>query len=377
MPVDNTQLTQEEIDFLAQATLSRRIANRGEVTALDHVESGTFKYALQRAKKFGNPVQGGYRFYVAGNRGQKIQWWQGADILTFANKQTLTDMVFDVGKGHYGWELIYDTIERNGIRIDYNSKGIRSGDSGSRPMLETVQNIIEQTMEQVEYDWMNDLRKRFMYTNTDQAKCFTGRWGLIDPTTNSTGTIGKRSRTNRLFQHQLVTAVTVDNIMRQFFILTRNANRRAGGTKIDYISCGDSAYNLLVDLFTASAGAGGGMTGSVAGKFDYRAAQDYAMKKGEKYNISLPQDCFAYQDTLIVNDPVYSLLKDDYPSFAVDPAKIIDFWNFSHFGVCSVVDEMNVPHAMPYNQRLARTSKHGEWTVWCDLPSSQGTMVLT
>ena len=376
MPVDNTSLTQEEIDYLAQATISRRIAKRGEVTALDRVESGTLSYALGRAKSFGPPVQGGFRFYVKGNRGQKIQWWQGADILTFANKQTLSDMVFDVGKGHYGYELIYDTIERNGIRVDYN-KGIREGGS-DKAVLEKVINIIEQTMDDVEYDWMNDLRKRFLYTNSDQPLAFTGRWGLIDPTTNSTGTIGKRSRTNRLFQHQLVTGINADSVMRQFYILTRNANRRAGGTKIDYISCGDTAYNLLVDLFcnTGSNTAAAGMTGAIAGKLDYARAQDYAMKKGEKYNVSLPQDCFAYQDTLIVNDPVYSLLKDDYPSYAVDPAKIIDFWNFSHFGILPVVEDMTVPHNMPYNQRLMRTSKHGEWTVWCDLPSSQGSMVL-
>lgn len=374
MPVDNTGLSVEEIDFLAEATLSRRIANRGSVTALDRIESGTLKYALARAKNFGNPVQGGFRFYVAGNRGQKIQWWQGADILTFANKNTLSDMVFDVGKGHYGYEVIYDTIERNGIRVDYARKGLREG-GGSRPQMETVVNIIEQTMDQVEYDWMVDLQKRFLYTNSDQARCFTGRWGLIDPSTNSTGLIGKRSRTNRLFQHQLITGVTVDNIARSIYILTRNANRRAGGTKIDYISCGDSAYNLLVDLFCSSAGAGG-MTGSVAGKIDYARAQEYAMKKGEKYNVSLPQDCFAYQDVLIVNDPVYSLLKDDYPAFAVDPAKVIDFWNFSHFGILPVMNDVTVQHEMPANQRLARTSKHGEWTVFCDLPSSQGSLVL-
>ena len=116
MPVDNSQLTQEEVDFLGQATLSRRIANRGDVVALDRIESGVFQYALSKAKSFGNPVQGGFRFYVKGNRNQRIQWWQGADILTFDNQSTLSDMVFDVGKGHMGFELLYDTIERNGIR---------------------------------------------------------------------------------------------------------------------------------------------------------------------------------------------------------------------------------------------------------------------
>ena len=374
MPVDNTALTQEEIDFLAQATLSRRIANRGDVTALDRVESGTFKYALGRAKSMGPPVQGGFRFYVKGNRGQRLQWWQGADILTFQNKQTLSDMVFDVGKGHYGYELLYDTIERNGIRIDYN-KGIREGQS-DKSVLERVVNIIEQTMDDVEYDQMNDMRKRFMLDNADQPKCFTGRDGLIG-SANTTGLIGKRSRTSKLFQHQLFTAVTVDNIILNVFKMIRQANRFAGGTKIDYISCGDSVYDLLVALMTSTAAASGaaGMTGAIAGKLDYARAQEYAFKKGEKYNITLPQDCFCVNDILIVCDPVYALLKEEYPTANWD--KRIDFWNFSHFGVIPVISEMTVPHPMPYNQRLMRTSIHGEWTVWCDMPRSQGVMFLS
>lgn len=367
MSVDNTSLTQEEIDFLAQATLSRRIANRGDVTALDRVESGTLKYALGRAKNFGPPVQGGFRFYVKGNRNQKIQWWQGADLLTFDNQQTLSDMRFDVGKGHLGYELIYDTIERNGIRVDYN-KGIREGQS-DKSVLERVVNIIEQTMDDVEYAWMNDLRKRFMTDNYDEARCFTGRAGLIDATTNTTGTIGGRSRSNRMFQHQLITGVTVDTLPTAFFKMIRAANRRAGGTKVDYVSCGDTVYNTLVDLFVG--------TSTVSGKFDYRAAREFAQKKGEKFNISMPQDCFAYEDTLIVNDPVYELLDIDYPTAPTPWAKRLDMWNFSHFGIIPVISEMNVPHPMPYNQRLTRTSVHGEWTVWCDLPSSQGVLGLS
>jgi hypothetical protein len=372
MPVDNTALTQEEIDFLAQATLSRRIANRGDVTALDRVESGTLKYALGRAKNMGPPVQGGFRFYIKGNRGQRMQWWQGADILTFQNKQTLSDMVFDVGKGHYGYELIYDTIERNGIRIDYN-KGIREGQS-DRSVLERVVNIIEQTMDDVEYDQMNDLRKRFMLDNADQPKCFTGRDGLIG-SANTTGSIGKRARTSKLFQHQLFTGVTADNVILNTFKMIQLANRFSGGTKIDYVSCGDAVYWMLVNLMTVSGAAGGGMTNSVAGKLDYARAQEYAFKKGEKYNITLPQDCFAIGDVLIVCDPVYALLKEEYPTANWD--KRMDFWNFSHFGIIPVITEMTVPHPMPYNQRLMRTSIHGEWTVWCDMPRSQGVMFLS
>lgn len=367
MAVDTTGMTVGEIDLVAQATLSRRNANRDAPVPLDRIESGTLSYALARAKKFGEPVQGGYRFLVKGNRGQRIQWWQGADILTFENRQNLSDMVFDVGMGHMGWELVYDTVKRAGIPVDYR-KDIREQGVNAK-VYERVCNIVESTFDDIEYDWMNDLRKRFLFGNSDQAKCFTGRHGLIDPTTNSTGTIGRRSRTARNFQHQLITGVDINNIMKSFFTMIQQANRRAGGTKIDYISCGDTAFGLLVDLFTG--------TSTVAGKFDYRAAREYAQKKGEKFNISMPQNCFSYEDILIVNDPIYQELSREYPANAYDFGKIIDFWNMSHFGILPVINEMDVNHPMPYNQRVGRGSKHGEWTVWCDLPSSQGCMVLT
>jgi hypothetical protein len=372
MPIDNTALNQEEIDFLAQATLSRRIVDRGDVVNLDSVESGLYKLALARAKKVGAPVQGGFRFFVKGNRGQKIQWWQGADILTFQNKQTLSDMVFDVGKGHYGYEMLYDTIERNGIRINYGAKGLREGAS-DKATLETVVNIIDQTLEDVEYDWQDDMRRRFMRANTEDARCFTGRDGLIG-SANTSGTIGKRSRTNKMFQHWVTTGVTADSVGYDLFRLYRNLERFGG--KPELISCGDDVYDLFVALMTHSASntAKAGQTGATAGKVDLARAQDLAYKTGEKYNIGLPQNCFAYQDKIIMNDPVYKLLADDYPTENWN--KRVDLWDFRHFGIIPVMTEQPINHPMPYNQRLSRTSIHGEYACWCNKPRTQAVMFL-
>lgn len=366
MPIDDTALTQGEIDFLAQATLSKRIADGGTVVPLDRIESGTVKYLLKRAQDKGVPVQGGFRFYVKGNRGQKIQWWQGADILTFENRQNLTDMQFDVGKGHYGYELLYDMIERNGIRVDYN-RGMREGASDRR-VLEKVVSIIEQTVDDVAYDWMSELRKHVFKSNVDQPRCFTGIDGLFPATTNTTGLIGRRSRTSPLFRHQLFTGITADNVMEAFFQIIRALHRRAGNTKVDWIACGDNFFDLLVRLFSG--------TSTVAGKFDYRSARDHAMKLGERYNVGLPQNCFAYEDILIVNDPVFEELDNEQPTANPRWSNRCYFFNTKHMGILPVVREMVVPHAMPYNQRLERVSYHGEYTMWCNRPNAQGLMVL-
>jgi hypothetical protein len=365
MPITQTALTQEEIDFLAVAALAPHVANRDDVTALDRITSPSYAYLLKKAKKAGNPVLGGFRFMVKGTRGQKITWWDGADILPFQTKQTVSKMDYFVGKGHLGDELLYDLIERNGIRVDYN-KGIREG-AHDADVIEKVVNIIKENSEDIRYNWIQELRKNVWLDNANLPKCFTGVDGLFPVTSNSTGVIGGRSRSASIFRHQLITGVTVDTVANSFFSMIRRANRRANGSQVDWIACGDTFYDLLVSLFLG--------TSTVAGKFDYRAAREWAQKNGEKYGISLPQDCFMYGDIMIVNEPVFEEI-DAENSFATPFGKRCYFLNTDHFGVMPVMEDVVVPHGMPYNQRLQRTSYHGELTEWCDLPNSCGVMAM-
>lgn len=361
-------MTQEEIDFLSVATLAPRIADDGTVSPLDRYDSPSYNYLMAKdrsRKKLGTPIQGGFRFNVKSNRGQKITWWDGADLLPFQTKQTVSKMDYYVGKGHLGDELLYDLIERTGIRVDY-SKGIREGAS-KRSDIMTVVNVIEENADDIRYNWTSEFRKHIWRDNVAQTKCFTGLDGLFPVSSNSTGTIGTRARSSPLFRHQLITGVTVDTLMLSFFQMIRKCNRKAGGSKIDYIVCGDTFYDTLCTLFSG--------TSTVGGKFDWGRAREWAAKMGEKYNVGLPQDCFAYDDILIVCDPVFEELdNDDAP--ATTWGKRCYFLNTEHVGVVPVMQDVVVPHGMPYNQRLQRTSYHGEATVWCNLPQSQGVMVL-
>ncbi len=366
MPLTTAAMTQEEIDFLAVATLSPKIVDDGHVTPLDRINSPTQAFLMKNAKKTGNPVQGGFRFNVKGNRGQKITWWDGADILPFESKQTLNKMEFFVGKGHLGDELLYDLIERTGIRVDYK-KGINEG-AHDAETLERVVNIIKENADDIRYNWTQEVRKHIWLDNAAFPKAFSGVDSLFPASTNSTGSIGGRSRTNKLFRHQLMTGVTVDTFMLAFFQMIRRCNRRANGSKINWVACGDTFYDMMVNAFVG--------TSTVAGKFDFRAAQDRAMKQGEKYSISLPQDCFMYGDLVIVNEPVFEEI-DDENNPATPFGKRCYFFNTDHFGLIPVLSDVVVPHGMPYNQRLQRTSYHGEMTEWCNLPQSQGVMVMS
>lgn len=371
MAAGTTSFTQEELDFLTIAVLSKRIANRGEVLSLDNVEYPTVDMAINVAKKFGPPTNDGYRFFVRGRRGQYIQWWDGADVLTFENRGGVQELQYDVGKGHMGFEVLYHFLERQGIRIKYG-KGIRDGEfAGKGDVVERVINFLEQNAEGVLEDWRRDRAHRFWMANADQAKCFAGWRSLIDPSTNTSGAIGGRSRTNRLYRHYLATGVTIDTVTLALAQMERECSRRVkqkDKTRIWY-ACGDYAYDILADLYLG--------TSTRAGKIEGRLAQERAMKNGEKYSVTIPENAFTLPNGItIVNDPVFAELKEREP--AANPAwdRMICRFDFNHFGLISVMDEESVSHGMPYNQRLERTSFHGEWTEWCDQPNAMGVLVF-
>lgn len=357
-------LSQEEVDYVTQAVLSKRIANGGDVQALDRIESPTCDMLMAKSKELGPPVNGGFRFFVKGNRGQELQWWDGADILVFESRHTLTDMQFNSARCHLGYELLYAFLEAQGIRVTYG-KGIRSG-NGVADIMERAVNVITDHLDTVMYNYKQKLRQALFLSGAAGTKNLIGVDGLFPITGNTTGSIGGRSRTNERFRHYLKTGVTKDTVMLEFFRMIRSQTRRAGGKKPSIISAGDLFYDMLVDLFSG--------TSTVAGKFDYRSARESALAKGEKYNIALPQNAFMYENTLIVNEPLFEELDTIDTGAAIPWSKRCYSFITENFGVVPVMDQALVKHDMPYNQRLERASMHGEYVEWCNLPNAQAVM---
>lgn len=372
MPLTNDALTQDELDYLMYATLSEKVANPDEVIPLDRPDYPTFNLLMRKKKNNGEPVRGGYRFNVKGLRGQRLTWWDGLDILPFEERYTGNAMRFYVGKMHLGDTLPFDLVERTGVRIDYN-RGIREG-SQRRSSLEKVVNVIKENRDDIMFNIKQELAKTIMKSNADQPKAFTGLDGLMPITNPTGGTIGGMSRSNPIFQHLVSTGWTGDNILSNFQAFIKALQRKSNGRKVDIISVGDNVYDLLVNVFTG-AGAAGVAGNTVAGKFDYRSARDKAQKMGEKYNVGLPQDCFAYEDRLIINDPVYQDLNRDDPSAG---------WQGRGYCLTSeyqfmipVMSDVVVPHPMPYNQRVQNTSFHGEMALANICPNSSGVFTTT
>lgn len=370
MPITQTALTTSEIDELASATLSPTQANRGEAIALGRIKSPSMALLMSNApkamKNLGQPVQGGYRWNVKDKRGQDIFWWDGADILPFDNRQTLSAITYYLGKGHMGDEVLADFIERMGIKVDY-SKEINW--SGKAEAQETVVNYLTEHKEDIEYAMLNSLRKAvFADVTVTSPKAFQGIDGLFPVASNSTGIIGGRSRTDPNFRHQLTTGSTTSTIQNDFYQMNRKLKRKAGEfTDSKYlISCGDTYYDLMVSLFHG--------TPSQTGKADFRMAKEQAYKVGEKYGVALPSDCFVFEGNLIINEPLFEELDADLAP-ATPWAKRCYFINLNSTGFLPTRDVTFVTHPMPYNQRVLRTSVHMDGLVVCTMPNANGVMV--
>ena len=362
--VSTPTLTQEEVDYCTQAVLTKRLAMGGDVQALDRIDSPLVDMLMAKSKELGAPTLGGFRFFVKGNRGQDLQWWDGADLLTFENRQTLMDMQYNTGRCHLGYELLYAFIEAQGIRVTYG-KGIGSGDVKA-DIMERAVNIIDDHLDTVMYNYKQKVRQGLLLSNAANSKAVAGMDALFPITSNTAGTIGGRARSNERFRHYLVTGLTKDTFQLQFFRMIRSQTRRSGGKRPTIIACGDLFYDMIADCFSGSS--------TVAGKFDYRSARESAMSRGEKYNIALPQNAFMYEDTLIVNEPVFEELDTIDTAAAIPWAKRCYSLITDYFGVVPVVDKQVVKHAMPFNQRLERASIHGEYVEWCNLPNAQAVL---
>lgn len=364
-------LNQDELDFLLYATLSEKVANKDETLGLSRTKFPTLNL-LQRNKSRnpGNPVRGGYRWNVKGLRGQKIQWWDGMDILPFEERFTGNAMRFYVGMGHLGDTLRYDLLQRLGIRIDYG-RGIREG-VANRSQVETVVNYLRENADDIKYNAQRELALTVMRSNADQPKCFTGLLGLMPIVNPTGGTIGGMSRSNPQFQHLVSTAWTSDNFISNFMAFYKSLARMSNGHEPDIISVGDNIYDLLDNIFSGAASGSGAPANTVAGKFDYARAKDAAAALGEKYNIALPQDCFVYQGKLIINDPVYQALAAEDPSVGWQGIGFALTSEYQFLVPVMEFGDTKVVHPMPFNQRVQHTSYHGEYVLANICPNSSG-----
>lgn len=370
---DRSTLTPAEISQILVSTVSERYAlGKNTVTALDRLDTPTqnmFRSKLARGRA--TPVQGGYKVIVKEERRGRFQAWSGRDLLTFDSFETMFDLVYSIGRVHLGEELVLQQLEEAGIRLDYDtSNGQSPNNKVSAGLWEVVVNLLSEKIEDYENNYRQELEKHIWRANTGDPKMFTGIDGLLPVTSNSTGTIGGKSRSNPVLRHHLSTGVAVADLELLIMQLARAANKRNGGdgSKVDLLFAGEDVYDGLVDHLFTGANA----------KYERQISVEAAAAWGQKMGVGMPTDALMVPNIgVLMVVPVFEQLDaEDAPN--VPWQKRLYGINSKHvaFKPTSGMDGKLIPHPVPYNQRIMRISDHGEYAFCIDKPNSHFVIAI-
>lgn len=380
MPADRSTLTTSEVDAVLTVTSQSRNWNgKNVVTALGRINTPTLNMLRGASKARSVPVRGAYKAQLKGLRGGKLQTWSGRDILTFVSTDTLFDIEFAIGRVHLGDEWIHQQLEEAGCQIDYE-KAVH-GDVDLSTLgpdtWEVVVNLAQEKFDDAEINYVLELNKMLWRANTSDPKAFVGIDGLIARTTNSTGPVGNRSRTNPLLRHQLLASVNQNDIELRLNQLVRAANKRCrDGSKVNFAVCGEAFYDAIVEkMFTGSNAVTVPNTRLLR---NMDVARSDAQTMAQKLGIGIPDNAIYIAGIgMLMIEPVFEDLdKEDAP--AVPWQKTCFLWNLDHltFKPTKNKDGAKIIHPTPYNQRLTRMSVHGEYALVADQFDCHGVMTL-
>ena len=367
--VTNDYLTSEEVLFLAEQNLGQNtMRSGGTPTLLESYATPTLDMALKAAEE-GTSFQtqnGGVEYEVQGLRNQRIEWWDGTQRLTFQGHLDAFNLRYTIGKGHLGDMVVLDVVERTGVSVRYG-EGIREKSQIPRGQAMRVANYFQKEKTRILNAYKLDLAIRLWTENSDAAKAFTGIDGLFPATTNSTGDIGQKSRTNFLLRHQLITGVTASNVDLAVTRMERALEDAAGndGTGTSVIIVGDDFFDMLVDSYKGS-----------GNRAQLQVASERAAKWADKMRVGLSKDAFVGDNgKVFTRDQSWNKIDSLYPGLTVPFAKRMAFINFGHLEFLSEKHLENIVHPMPYDQRVQFTSWHGAYVLGTDKPRTFGWLV--
>jgi hypothetical protein len=370
---DHSTLSAEQFGEILLAARESTIVNWGkDPVALERFKIPSYdKFIGSRQTDIA--LRGEYKVQVKGNRGGALQAYSGLDLLTnFGNYATSFDLTYGVGNIHLGDSISVQELEEAGVPVDLT----RGTSEGRMPVrLDSAaklasKNFAKQKQEDLEWNWRVELAYGMWSANANDSKMFPGLDGLIPVTTNSTGTIGGKSRSNPLLRHQLITGVTIDTLELNLTRLVRQCNDVTGdaGGYTNYCPTGDDVFDMLADLYLG--------TSTRAGKIDRQMASDRAKEMAAKWGIGIPDDSW-YLPTvgMIIREPLFKRLQErEAPAtswtkrlYALNTS-VMDFYGPRHAEY--------IYHPMPHNQRVLRTSLEGRYGWVIKKPNSLGVLAL-
>ncbi len=370
MPADRSTLTTAEVDAVLTATSqSRNYKGKNKVTALGRINTPTLNMMRGASKARSTPIRGAYKAQLKGLRGGKLQTWSGRDILTFASADTLFDIEYSIGRVHLGDEWVHQQLEEANCPIDYEEavKGMVDLSTIGEDSWETIVNLAHEKFDDAETNYILELNKMMWRSNVSDPKAFVGLDGDFPVSSNATGPIGNRSRTNPLLRHQLMTSINTNDIELRLNQLVRAANKRCrDGSRVNFGTCGEAVYDAIVEKMFS--GSNAVTIANTVLRRNLDQARNEAQAMGGKLGIGFPDDAIYVAGVGILSiEPVFEDLdKEDAP--AIPWQKRIYLFNLEHltFKPTKNKDGAKIIHPTPYNQRLTRLSVHGEYAFVAD-----------
>ena len=379
---DRSTVTTGEVDAMLTATATSRLANgKSKVVNLGNVKTPTLNMMRARGGAKATPVRGAYKCHLASPRGQKLQGVSGRDIHTFKSIDTLFDIEFSVGRVHLGDEWVHQQLSEAGVDIDYG-QAYQSVDITQRgwwtkgsDAFEVLVNLAEQKLDALDLNYVQELNKDFWRSNVADAKKWPGIDAALPRSSNTSGSIGNRSRTNPLLRHQLKASVNAADIELAMSQQRRACNKRThDGSTVNFITCGESVYDAVVERMFA--GSNAVSSPRLVRNLDNARADAQAMS--QKFGIGFPDDAIYVAGVgLLMIEPVFEDLdKEDAP--AITWAKTWFMWNLEHikFQPTKNKDGAKRVHPTPYNQLVTRISAYGEYALYLDKIDCHGVGYL-
>lgn len=370
--VDRSSVTTAEVDAMLVATSTSRLLNgKNKVAFLGNVKTPTLNALRGMAKSNSTPVRGGYKCHLAGARGQRLQAVSGRDIHTFKSVDTLFDLEFGVGRVHLGDEWVHQQLEEAGIPIDY-SQAYETVDV-SKPgwwtkgsdAFEVLVNLADQKLQALELNYVQELNKLLWRSNISDAKLWPGFDSLLSWSSNTTGPVGNRSRTDPLLRHQLLATTNILDVEGDLDTLRRRCNKRIhDGTSVNFIVCGETMYDAVKTRMFAGSSA----VTSPRIVRNYDQARSEAQAMAQKIGIGLPDDAIYVAGVgLLMIEPVFEDLdREDAPSTLWQKRYAMLNTDHVQFKPTKGKDGAKKVHATPYNQLVTRISCYGEYALVAD-----------
>lgn len=364
---DHSTVTSAEVDAVLTATASSRlIKGKQKVAELGNPATPTLNMLLAKSKANVIPVRGGWKALMQSPRGGRLQGVSGRDVHRFQSKDTMFDVTYDGGSVHLGDEWVHQILKEAGIRIDHSQAtraqvidvSKRGWWTKGAETYEVLVNLADQKLSAFTSNYKTELAKDFWRANTSDAKKWAGVDALLSVSSNTTGAVGNRDRTNQYLRHVLKASVAMADLEKTFRQARREAMRYVrDGSRLNMCVVGENVYDAVVETVFE----GGSVVTTPRSTRNLDQAQGMAQAQADKLGIAFPDDAVYIAGVgLMMIEPTFKELQDE-DNETISWNDRFYMFNLSHLRFCAPLHGKIIVWPCPYNQRVTRISEEGDY----------------